>query len=225
MTKKKLLTIVLSSVGVLMVAALTGGVIYKMQKTQEVEEYLAQQRQQAQVEQAALSAQSEDMSLIPLSVGQEKISEEDPAQEETNTNETIQEQPTGTEQQEAASSASDVTASQGSGSSSAAKEPEPVSSAPEVNVSQDENGNQVISPDWEKPAPPSEEELHNPEQPPETPERQDPTTDDGMNFDENGNQVPNENGEIFVPGFGWQKPTGGYTEHINVELSGNLIGY
>ena len=73
MTKKKLLTIVLSSVGVLMVAALTGGVIYKMQKTQEVEEYLAQQRQQAQVEQAALSAQSEDMSLISLSVGQEKI--------------------------------------------------------------------------------------------------------------------------------------------------------
>ena len=224
MTKKKLLTIVLSSVGVLMVTALTGGVIYKMQKTQEVEEYLAQQRQQAQVEQAAL-AQSEDMSLISLSVGQEKISEEDPAQEETNTNETIQEQPTGTEQQEAASSASDVTASQGSGSSSAAKEPEPVSSAPEVNVSQDENGNQVISPDWEKPAPPSEEELHNPEQPPETPERQDPTSDPNEKFDENGNAIPNENGEIFVPGFGWQKPTGGRSEVADFELSGNLIGY
>ena len=83
----------------------------------------------------------------------------------------------------------------------------------------------MISPDWEKPAPPSEEELHNPEQPPETPERQDPTTDDGMSFDENGNQVPNENGEIFVPGFGWQKPTGGRSEIVHNAGKGEMIGF
>lgn len=103
-------------------------------------------------------------------------------------------------------------------------------SAPEIVVSIDEQGNQTITEKWEKPASPPEEELHNPESAPETPDGpknvDQQIKDEGVRFDENGNQIPNEKGEVFVPGFGWMKSDpGGRTEVADFELSGNKIGY
>lgn len=35
----------------------------------------------------------------------------------------------------------------------------------------------------------------------------------------------NNNGEIYVPGFGWQKPTGGFSEKVEMNPNGNIIGH
>ena len=40
--------------------------------------------------------------------------------------------------------------------------------------------------------------------------------DEGVKFDENGDQIPNEKGEVFVPGFGWIKSDpGGKSEYFD----------
>ena len=91
---------------------------------------------------------------------------------------------------------------------------------------------EVIISKPEPPPPPKvedEEQLTDPTKKPEYPSSsapsEKPKKDDNIKLDEKGNQIPNEKGEIFVPGFGWMKPTGGRTEYIDTELSGELIGY
>lgn len=183
MTKKKIWIIAASTVGVLMVAALTAGVINKMQRTAEMEAYLTQQQTQYELEkaasEAAVKAASSNYVIPPIKSNEERRS----------------------------------------GKQGKTIEPEKaVTSAPEVFVSTDESGNQVITPEWEVPVTPPHEDVHNPEKPPETPDvpKKPETPAPG---------TPNEKGEIYVPGFGWQKPTGGHTEQYDVDLSGNLIGY
>jgi len=191
--KKNLLIFGASSVGVLMVATLTVGVIYKMNKTAEYEALLTQQQiqmqQEAQASEAAEAASSSKLEIPPIK--------------------SLEEQ-----KQDSKIAAKNAGLAESS------------SSAPEISVSTDEGGNQTITEEYSKPEP-TEEELHNPSSAPETPSSSKQTDNPGgVQYDENGNQIPNEKGQVYVPGFGWVKQaTGGGTEHIDVELSGNLVGY
>lgn len=191
-TKNKRLLIGASSVGVLMIATLTVGVIYKMNKTAEYEALLTQQQIQAEeqekADKAAKNATSSTYEIPPIKSLEEQKKENKLAAERAG-----------------------WTAS---------------SSVPEITVSTDESGNQTITEVYEKPQP-TEEELHNHDKEPTAPPAKSDSKpkDDGVKYDNNGNQVPNEKGEIYLPGFGWTKSTGGETEHVDVDLSGDLIGY
>lgn len=174
-TKNKLLLIGASSVGVIMIATLTVGVLYKMNKTAEYEALLTQQQiqmqEQAKAEEAEKEASSSTYEVPPI----------EPIE--------IQEAKRKLDAQKAA----------------------PSSSAPEITVSTDESGNQTITEEYEKPQP-TEEELHNPEKEPTTPTKPKPKPkDDGVKYDDNGNQVPNEKGQMYLPGFGWVDNSGSNT--------------
>lgn len=188
-TKNKLLLIGASSVGVLMIATLTVGVLYKMNKTAEYEALLTQQQiqmqEQAKAEEAEKEASSSTYEVPPI----------EPIE--------IQEAKRKLDEQKAAAS----------------------SSAPEITVSTDESGNQTITEEYEKPQP-TEEELHNPEKEPTTPTKPDPKPkDDGVKYDDNGNQVPNEKGQVYVPGFGWIKPSKVEVDTAHNAGTGDVIGY
>lgn len=192
-TKNKRLLIGASSVGVLMIATLTVGVIYKMNKTAEYEALLTQQQIQAEeqekADKAAKDATSSTYEIPPIKSLEEQKKENKLAAERAG-----------------------WTAP---------------SSAPEITVSTDESGNQTITEVYEKPQP-TEEELHNPDKKPTVPPaKSDPKPkDDGVKYDNNGNQVPNEKGQVYVPGFGWlENNPGGTAEAAHNAGTGEVIGY
>ena len=181
--KKNLLIFGASSVGVLMVATLTVGVIYKMNKTAEYEALLTQQQIQMQQEAQASEAAEAAASSSKLEIPPIKSLEE--------------------QKQDSKIAAKNAGLAESS------------SSAPEISVSTDEGGNQTITEEYSKPEP-TEEELHNPSSAPETPSSSKQTDNPGgVQYDENGNQIPNEKGEIYLPGFGWVKSTGGKSKSFD----------
>lgn len=198
MTKKKLAIFAASFVGTFMVVALTVGVVYKINKAAEYERYLSGQEQSQQLERDRLAAEK---------AAAEKAAQKpippivcEPATENTNP--------------------------PPAGLSKAIAPEKPTSSVPEVVVSTDEKGNQTITPEWEKPAEPPHKDIHDPESKPETPKKPDKNTDPDVEFDGNGNQVPNADGEVFVPGFGWIKSSpGGKSEQVHNAGTGDVVGY
>lgn len=227
---KAKLGVIAAATGVLVMAmALTGGALYKKQQEDIAAQLRASQQQELALQEEQAKKEAEENSsrpqILPI--------EENPAVKRH--------------------LAEEKKAQQAAGKDAESKTP---SSVPEVTVSKDNAGNQTITPEVAKPAPPEHGNIHDPnvkpdgtpaDQPsdetPKTdkptggtqqPETEKPSTEKPSEgkppSSSGGGSTPqpgdmNDKGEVYVPGFGWMKPTGGETIHYDVDLSGELVGY
>lgn len=90
---------------------------------------------------------------------------------------------------------------------------------------------QIERPEYSKPEPPpppviDEEQASDPTKEPEyTPEQKEPNKPKPDDPETPTGGETNNKGQIYVPGFGWQKPTGGESETVEMNPNGNIIGH
>lgn len=214
MDKRKIAIIAMSCVGVFVIAGLTTGSIYKMNRTAEYEAKLAQQQEEMEQAKQAAERKAAEEKLKALEV---ELPEIKPIEEKT-------------PEAEMPKAETPAVTPPAVTPKAPAKKTEP----PKVTVKTDNSGNQTITEEYKKPDPPKHEEVHDPETPPPVP----PSTpskpggavdqeikDEDVKFDDGGDQVPNGNGEVFVPGFGWVKSSpGGKSETAPNAGTGEVIG-
>lgn len=213
MDKRKIAIIAMSCVGVFVIAGLTTGSIYKMNRTAEYEAKLAQQQEEMEQAKQAAERKAAEEKLKALEV---ELPEIKPIEEKT-------------PEAEMPKAETPAVTPPAVTPKAPAKKTEP----PKVTVKTDNSGNQTITEEYKKPDPPKHEEVHDPETPPPVP----PSTpskpggavdqeikDEDVKFDDGGDQVPNGNGEVFVPGFGWMKPSKVVTETAPNAGTGEVIG-
>lgn len=229
---KAKLGVIAAATGVLVMAmALTGGALYKKQQEDTAAQLRASQQQELALQEEQAQKEAEESSSRP----QVLPIEENPAVKRH--------------------LAEEKKAQETAGKEAENKTP---SSVPEITVSKDDAGNQTITPEVAKPAPPEHGNIHDPnvkpdgtkpEQPPtetakpdteqskgesqkpsaDKPSTEKPSEGKPPSSSGNGNTPQpgdtNEKGEVYVPGFGWMKPTGGETRPSPNAGTGDIVGY